>query len=90
VFVVFGYLPLFGIAIASREMQFPWWGRLAAASGFLVTLGFVLLSIFPIVDVGSRVAYAAKIAGVIGVANLLGAALYWRTVSPLRDVSRLK
>jgi hypothetical protein len=50
--------------------------RFAAASGFLVTLLFVLLSIFPIISVKSAPAYAIKTAAVLIGANALGLLLY--------------
>jgi amino acid transporter len=50
--------------------------RVAAASGFLVTLLFVTLSIFPIIHVESASRYSLKIAGVVLGANLLGLMIY--------------
>jgi amino acid transporter len=50
--------------------------RAAAASGFLVTLLFVTLSIFPIIHVESTSRYSLKIAGVVLGANLLGWMIY--------------
>jgi amino acid transporter len=48
------------------------WLRPLALSGFLITLLFVALSIFPIVDVTSRFAYSLKIVLVVLGANLIG------------------
>jgi hypothetical protein len=48
----------------------------AAASGILVTLLFVVLSVFPIIDVGSSGRYSLKIAGVVLGANVLGYIIY--------------
>ncbi len=50
--------------------------RAAAASGFLVTLLFVVLSIFPVIRVESQSRYSLKIAGVVLGANLLGWMIY--------------
>lgn len=50
--------------------------RVAAASGFGMTLLYVVLSIFPIIGVTSWMAFAGKIATVIVVLNLAGVALY--------------
>jgi amino acid transporter len=69
------YLALFAIPIFSpknRGLRPRLWVRMAAASGLLVTLLFVALSIFPVIDVGSSWSYSAKIAGVVLGANLLG------------------
>jgi hypothetical protein len=41
-----------------------------------VTLLFVVLSIFPVIDVDSSWRYSAKIAGVVVGANLLGWMIY--------------
>jgi hypothetical protein len=45
-------------------------------SGFLVTLLFVVLSIFPVIRVESQSRYSLKIAGVVLGANLLGWMIY--------------
>lgn len=50
--------------------------RIAAASGLLVTLLFVVLSIFPIISVASESHYSWKIAGVVTTANILGWVIY--------------
>jgi glutamate:GABA antiporter len=74
------YLALFAIPIFSgkdRGLRPAVWVRCAAASGLLVTLLFVLLSIFPIVDVDSSWRYSLKIAGVVLGANLLGCMVYF-------------
>jgi hypothetical protein len=54
----------------------PAWVKLCAASGFLMTLLYVTLSVLPIIPVGSRTLFALKITGLIVVANLVGFALY--------------
>lgn len=73
------YLALFAIPIFAPKGSGirPGIGlRVAAASGLLVTLLFVLLSVFPIIHVENESAYSWKIgAGVIG-ANLLGWVIY--------------
>jgi glutamate:GABA antiporter len=58
--------------------------RAAAASGFLVTLLFLVLSIFPVIRVESQWRYSMKIAGVVLAANLLGWMIY-RTGQLRRD-----
>ena len=55
----------------------PLWLSLASISGFLVTLLYCVLSLFPIIQVESWLSFGLKIGGVIGGANLLGASLYW-------------
>ncbi len=51
--------------------------RIAAGSGFAVTLLYVVLSIFPIVDVASWLSFAVKISGVVILLNLVGAGLFF-------------
>jgi amino acid transporter len=73
------YLALFAIPIFSRKDQGlrpSGWIRLAAALGMLVTLIFVLLSVFPIIEVGSSWRYSLKIAGVVLGANAIGWMIY--------------
>ena len=50
--------------------------RIAATAGLLVTMLYVVLSIFPIIDVSSWLSFAAKISGVVIALNLLGVLLY--------------
>jgi glutamate:GABA antiporter len=73
------YIALFAIPLFSskeRGLRPRWWVRVAAASGLLVTLLFVALSIFPIIDVDSSWRYSLKIAGVVLGANFLGWMIY--------------
>lgn len=61
------------------------WLRAASVSGFLVTLLYVVLSIFPIITVRSWFTFAAKISGVVVGLNLLGAGIYFAARRPRRD-----
>jgi amino acid transporter len=74
-----GYLVMFAIPICSRKelgIQGILTVRLAAISGFLVTLLFVLLAVIPIIAVESRGHYVAKTAvGILG-ANWVGWMFY--------------
>jgi amino acid transporter len=73
------YLALFAIPIFSpkaRGLRPNLWVRVAATSGLFVTLLFVALSIFPVIDVDSSWRYSLKIAGVVLGANLLGWVVY--------------
>jgi hypothetical protein len=45
-------------------------------SGFITTLGYVVLSILPIIQVGSRLSFAVKITAVIVIANAIGFAIF--------------
>ena len=73
------YVALFAIPIYSpkeRGLRARWWVRAGAASGLLVTLVFVALSIFPVIDVTSSWHYSLKIAAVVVGANLVGWIVY--------------
>jgi amino acid transporter len=72
-YLVMFALPLFGFR--GEKISSPLWLRAAAVSGFLVTLVFVALSIFPFIEVRDRAAYIMKIGGVVLGANLLGACI---------------
>jgi amino acid transporter len=73
-YLVMFAIPLVGLRRAGECM--PLWLKAAAASGFLMTLLYVALSVFPIVKVESQVAFAAKIIAVILAANIIGAAIF--------------
>jgi amino acid transporter len=68
-------IPLIGLRnVTPRPSIFL---RIAALSGFAVTLLYVVLSIFPIIDVASWFGFAMKISGVVIVLNLVGAGLFF-------------
>ena len=72
------YLVMFAIPLVASGEKPSWILRVAAASGFLMTLLNVLLSIIPIIDVPNRFSFAIKISGVVVGLNLAGALFYWR------------
>lgn len=53
------------------------WLRMAAASGFLVTLLFVVLSVFPVIDVENPALYAWKTIAMIVETNIAGGLIYF-------------
>jgi amino acid transporter len=73
-YVVLFAIPLF--AAGRIGLRAPLWLRAASASGALVSLLYIGLTIVPIVKVESRLAFAAKLVGVALVFNAVGAALY--------------
>jgi len=78
-FYAIAYLALFAIPFLSpkeRGLRPALWLRIAAVSGFLMTLLYVVLSIFPIIDVESSWKYSLKITIVVLGANGLGCAIY--------------
>jgi amino acid transporter len=80
-FYAIAYLALFAIPVLAGKqssLRGPLWMKVLASSGFLMTLLFVVLSIFPIIPVASQSAYSAKTVAVIVLANLAGLVLYYK------------
>jgi glutamate:GABA antiporter len=78
-FYAIAYLALFAIPLlAKRELGVRprLWLRIGAVSGLLMTLLYIVLSVFPIVDVQSSWEYSAKTATALVGANILGVVLY--------------
>jgi amino acid transporter len=72
-FVMFA-LPLFGFK--GKSTRVPAWVKIASTSGLMMTGLFIVLSIFPIIEVKSWFTYSAKIIGVIVLTNLVGMVLF--------------
>ena len=73
------YLVKFAIPLVSpkeKGLRPGAWLRLGAASGFLVTLLFVLLSAQPVIPVASKAGYFAKVVLVVLGANFVGWMIY--------------
>jgi glutamate:GABA antiporter len=89
-FYATAYLALFAIPLLARRrlgIRPAPWLRVTAVSGFLMTLLYILLSVFPIIDVPSRWEYFAKTLSVIFGANSLGILLYrWGRRKALSNV----
>ena len=67
-------IPLIGLkGIDSRP---PFWLKLTALSGLLMTLLYVAVSLVPIIQVESRFVFAAKIGGLILITNVFGLAIF--------------
>ena len=78
-FYGFAYLAKFAIPLFSAKekgLRPGAWLQIASASGFLMTLLFVSLSVLPVIPVASAWAYAMKIAFVVLGANFLGWMIY--------------
>jgi amino acid transporter len=79
-FYALPYLVMFAIPILGLRGIKPApanWLRIAAVSGFLMTLLYIVVSVFPIVQVKSNASFTGKVGGVIIGANLFGAAIYY-------------
>jgi hypothetical protein len=67
-------LPLIGRAALRRRL--PGWVRIVAGAGLVSSLVSLVIAMYPIVDVVSREAFAAKIAAVVAVSNAVGVLIY--------------
>jgi amino acid transporter len=79
IFYALTYLVMFAVPIVGlRSLQGrpAMWIRIASASGFVMTLLNVVLSVFPIIEVESRLRFAIRISSVIICANLIGFVLF--------------
>jgi amino acid transporter len=75
IFYAIAYMVLFAIPICGlRQLRSraPLWVRIVAVAGFGVTVLYVVLTVFPIVEVQSKLWFAAKIIGTTVVANVIG------------------
>ena len=63
-------IPLLGLRDVTPRP--PLWLRVASVSGLLMTLLYITLSVFPIIQVENVAGFALKIAAMIVVANLVG------------------
>src|SRR5437588_2310833 len=73
------YLVLFAIPIAGASavrQSARSWLRLAAICGFAVSLLAIFFTVYPIIDVPSRLVFAAKIIAVTVIANAIGVAVF--------------
>jgi amino acid transporter len=71
------YLVMFAIPLIARGEKPAWGLRLAAISGFVMTLLYAVLSIFPIIDVKDAASFTVKVSAVVIGINVAGA-LYFR------------
>jgi amino acid transporter len=78
IFWALAYLVMFAIPLVARGEKPPWGVRVAAASGFSMTLLYVVLSIFPVIDVKNAASFTAKVSGVVIGINTAGALYFWR------------
>jgi len=79
------YLVMFAIplgGVPALRARAPFWLKAAAASGFLMTLLFIVLAIVPIVQVESRLLFALKLSSVVIAANIAGFAIFRRKSAP--------
>jgi len=83
-YLVMFAIPLFGLRRSGERPSLML--RVAAFSGFAVTLLYVVLSVFPIIDVKSWLSFTVKISSVVIGLNLVGVALFF-TARPGRALT---
>jgi amino acid transporter len=77
IFYALTYLVMFSIPlIGLGGIRTPLWLKVVSASGLLMTLLYVTLSVFPIINVESWFAFASKIIAVIMAANIIGTGIF--------------
>jgi amino acid transporter len=79
VFYAIAYMILFAIPIFGLKalgVRTPLWLQMVAGCGFLVSLLYAVLTVVPIVEVGSRFSFAMKIIVVTAAANAIGAGIF--------------
>ena len=67
-------IPVFGARRLTQQL--PAWLRIASVAGLGASLTSLFISVYPVVDVVSRMGYALKIGGVVAITNVAGVALY--------------
>jgi glutamate:GABA antiporter len=79
VFYALTYLVLFAVPLFGMKafgVRTPMWLKIACASGFIVTVIYIGFTVVPIIEVGSRITFAAKIISTVLLANVVGIVLY--------------
>jgi amino acid transporter len=74
IYVVLFAIPL--VAIRRFGVKAPWWLKIAATSGLIVSIVGAFFTLIPITHVDSRILFAAKILAVVVGANVIGVVLY--------------
>ena len=84
------YMSMFAIPLLSPGERPSWGIRIAAISGFAMTLLSAVLGLFPILDVASVGAFAAKVGGVVVAINALAAWHYKRVTNHTAPAMEIK
>jgi len=80
------YVGLFALPLVGRgtlRMRLPGWVKMVAGAGLLSSLVSLVIAVYPIVDVVSRGAFAAKICAVVAVSNGVGVLIYRAGRAPI-------
>ena len=85
-YLVLFALPLLGFRGIGQKA--PPWLKAAAASGFLMTVLYVVMAAYPILDVPHPLLFSIKVSGTLLASNLVGVSIflgYQRRTRPARD-----
>jgi len=66
------YVLMFSIPLLGRGERASWSVRIAAVSGLLTTLLYVVLSIFPVINVANPLGFTLKVGGTVLAVNAAG------------------
>jgi len=90
IFYALIYMVLFAIPVVAMKRfgaTAPLWLKMAAVLGFLMSVIGAFFTVFPIIDVESRLLFAAKIIAVVVIANAIGMTIYVIDKKRARGVS---
>jgi amino acid transporter len=80
IFYALAYLAMFALPLVGRQRQIvkpALWLQAASVSGFVMTAMYLVLSLFPIIDVPKPLVFTAKIGGLVLGCQLLAAGLFY-------------
>jgi amino acid transporter len=80
IFYALAYMAMFALPLVGRQRKIlepALWLQAAAASGFVMTAMYLLLSLFPIIDVPRPLVFTAKVGGFVLACQLAAAGLYY-------------
>jgi amino acid transporter len=80
IFYALAYLSLFALPLCGRQraiLKPPLWLQAAAVSGFFMTAMYLVLSLFPIINVPRPLVFTAKVGGFVLACQLAATALFY-------------
>ncbi|MGA2722178.1 MAG: APC family permease [Bryobacteraceae bacterium] len=80
IFYAIAYLAMFALPLAGRQREIArpaLWLQAAAVSGFAMTAMYLVLSLFPIIDVPKPLLFAAKVGGFVLACQFVAAGLFY-------------
>ncbi len=80
IFYALAYIAMFALPLIGRQSQIerpPWWLKAAALSGLVMTTMYLVLSLFPIIEVAKPWLFTLKVGGFILACQTLAIALFY-------------